>query len=42
MRIADGAALVFTRYLRGLLFERNRVLREIVESNRWGESLAGT
>lgn len=38
-RLAD--ALVLTRYMRGFLVERNRVLREIAESDRWGEFLAG-
>jgi ligand-binding SRPBCC domain-containing protein len=36
-RLAD--ALVLTRYMRGLLVERNRVLREVAESDRWAEFL---
>lgn len=38
-RLAD--ALVLTRYMRRFLVERNRVLREIAESDRWREFLAG-
>ena len=37
-RLAD--ALVLTRYMRRFLVERNRVLREIAESDRWREVLA--
>ncbi|WP_434425162.1 SRPBCC family protein [Nannocystis pusilla] len=37
-RLAD--ALVLTRYMRCFLVERNRVLREIAESDRWREFLA--
>ncbi|MDC0720924.1 SRPBCC family protein [Nannocystis bainbridge] len=37
-RLAD--ALVLTRYMRGFLVERNRMLREIAESDRWSELLA--
>ncbi|PCC73603.1 Ligand-binding SRPBCC domain-containing protein [Nannocystis exedens] len=36
-RLAD--ALVLTRYMRNFLVERNRVLREVAESDRWGEIL---
>lgn len=37
-RLAD--ALILTRYMRGFLVARNRVLREVAESDRWREFLA--
>jgi hypothetical protein len=36
-RLAEAAVL--RRYMRGLLRERNAVLREIAESSRWREYL---